>query len=42
MPFARQPVEFTDPQARYDLYAQIDALLWQDLPMIPIYQAIGA
>jgi peptide/nickel transport system substrate-binding protein len=32
----------TDPQARYDLYAQIDSLLWQDLPMIPIYQAIGA
>jgi peptide/nickel transport system substrate-binding protein len=32
----------TDPQARYDLYAQIDALLWEELPMIPIYQAVGA
>lgn len=32
----------TDPQARYDLYAEIDRLLWADLPMIPIYQAIGA
>jgi peptide/nickel transport system substrate-binding protein len=32
----------TDPQKRYDLYAHIDSLLWDDLPMIPIYQAIGA
>ncbi len=32
----------TDPERRYEIYAQIDALLWEDLPMIPIYQAIGA
>lgn len=32
----------TDEQARYDLYAEIDRLLWDDLPMIPIYQAVGA
>jgi len=32
----------TDPQARYDLYAEIDRLLWEYLPMIPIYQAVGA
>jgi peptide/nickel transport system substrate-binding protein len=31
----------TDPDARYDLYAQIDTLLWEDLPMIPVYQAVG-
>ncbi len=31
----------TDAQARYDLYAQVDALLWQDLPFIPIFQPIG-
>ncbi len=32
----------TDEQARYDLYAQIDSLLWEDLPMIPLYQSVGA
>ena len=32
----------TDAAARYDIYAQIDSLLWQELPMIPIYQAVGA
>jgi len=31
----------TDPQARYDLYAEIDRLLWEDLPMIPLYQSVG-
>ncbi len=31
----------TDEQARYDLYAQVDALLWQDLPFVPIFQPIG-
>ena len=31
----------TDPEERYELYAQADALLWQDLPMIPIFQPIG-
>ena len=31
----------TDEQARYDIYAQADALLWEDLPMIPIFQPIG-
>jgi peptide/nickel transport system substrate-binding protein len=34
--------KITDPQQRYELYAQIDRLLWEDLPMIPLYQAIGA
>jgi peptide/nickel transport system substrate-binding protein len=32
----------TDPDARYAIYEQIDSLLWEDLPMIPIYQAVGA
>ncbi len=32
----------TDADERYALYAEIDRLLWEDLPMIPIYQAIGA
>jgi peptide/nickel transport system substrate-binding protein len=32
----------TDPDARYELYATLDELLWNELPMIPIYQAIGA
>lgn len=31
----------TDAQARFDLYAQIDRLLWSDLPFIPIFQPIG-
>lgn len=26
---------------RAELYAQVDALLWEDLPMIPIFQPIG-
>lgn len=30
-----------DAQARYDLYSQADKLLWQDLPLIPIFQPIG-
>ena len=32
----------TDAQERYDLYANIDTMLWEDMPFIPIYQAIGA
>ncbi|HML23273.1 MAG TPA: ABC transporter substrate-binding protein [Aggregatilinea sp.] len=32
----------TDEQARYDLYAEIDSKLWEELPMIPIYQSVGA
>ncbi len=31
----------TDPDARYAIYREADALLWQDLPMIPIFQPIG-
>lgn len=31
----------TDPEARYAIYAQADALLWEDLPMIAIFQPIG-
>jgi peptide/nickel transport system substrate-binding protein len=31
----------TDADARYALYEQADALLWQDLPLIPIFQPIG-
>jgi peptide/nickel transport system substrate-binding protein len=31
----------TDPDARYAIYEQADALLWQDLPFIPIFQPIG-
>lgn len=31
----------TDPEARAAIYTQADALLWQDLPMIPIFQPIG-
>ena len=30
-----------DPDERYALYQQVDALLWQDLPLIPIFQPIG-
>ena len=30
-----------DADARYAIYQQIDALLWEDLPMIPIFQPIG-
>jgi ABC-type transport system substrate-binding protein len=36
-----QGITETDPDARYELYAQADALLWQDLPIIPIFQPIG-
>ncbi|HMM27989.1 MAG TPA: ABC transporter substrate-binding protein [Aggregatilineaceae bacterium] len=32
----------SDPEARYELYAEVDRLLWEDLPMIPLYQAVGA
>ncbi|MEP7293569.1 MAG: hypothetical protein ABI835_17415, partial [Chloroflexota bacterium] len=31
----------TDADARAAIYQQADALLWQDLPMIPIFQPIG-
>jgi peptide/nickel transport system substrate-binding protein len=31
----------TDPEARAALYTEADALLWQDLPLIPIFQPIG-
>lgn len=31
----------TDPEARYALYADVDARLWADLPLIPIFQPIG-
>ncbi len=31
----------SDETARAELYAQVDALLWQDLPLIPIFQPIG-
>lgn len=31
----------TDPEARLAIYTEIDALLWQELPIIPIYQSIG-
>jgi peptide/nickel transport system substrate-binding protein len=31
----------TDETARTELYAQVDALLWEDLPLIPIFQPIG-
>jgi peptide/nickel transport system substrate-binding protein len=31
----------TDPEARLAIYAEADALLWQDLPIIPIFQPIG-
>lgn len=34
--------QITDAAARYDHYAMIDELLWEDSPMIAIYQAIGA
>ncbi len=30
-----------DADERYALYAEVDALLWQDLPLIPIFQPIG-
>ncbi|MAS36354.1 MAG: hypothetical protein CL610_20280 [Anaerolineaceae bacterium] len=30
-----------DPDERYALYSEVDALLWQDLPLIPIFQPIG-
>lgn len=31
----------SDPDERYAIYEQADALLWQDLPLIPIFQPIG-
>lgn len=31
----------TNVDARYELYAGVDAQLWQELPMIPIFQPIG-
>ena len=31
----------TDEQERFDLYAQVDQLLWDDLPFVPIFQPIG-
>lgn len=31
----------TDQEERYNLYKQVDELLWQDLPYIPIFQPIG-
>jgi len=31
----------TDPDARYQIYAEADRLLWQELPMIPLFQAVG-
>ena len=30
-----------DEAARAELYGQVDALLWEDLPLIPIFQPIG-
>ncbi len=31
----------TDPEARYAIYEQIDSILWDEVPMIPIFQPIG-
>jgi peptide/nickel transport system substrate-binding protein len=31
----------TDPDRRYAIYAEADRLLWQELPMIPLFQAVG-
>lgn len=31
----------TDEEARLAIYQEVDALLWQDLPIIPIFQPIG-
>ena len=31
----------TDPAKRTAIYQQVDKLLWQDLPIIPIFQPIG-
>ncbi len=31
----------TDLDARYEIYSEADRLLWDDLPMIPLFQAIG-
>lgn len=30
-----------EEEARYAIYSEVDALLWQDLPIIPIFQPIG-
>lgn len=30
-----------EPEARYEIYRQIDELLWEDMPMIPVFQPIG-
>lgn len=40
-PLFVQGASETDEQARYDLYAQADALLWEALPIVPIFQPIG-
>lgn len=37
----QQGRSLAERQAHYDLYTQIDALLWQELPLIPIFQPIG-
>lgn len=34
-------VSETDADARAAIYTQADALLWQDLPIVPIFQPIG-
>ncbi len=31
----------TDAAARAEIYAQVDQLLWEEVPMIPIFQPIG-
>lgn len=40
-PLFVQGASETDEEARYDLYAQADALLWEQLPIVPIFQPIG-
>jgi peptide/nickel transport system substrate-binding protein len=37
----QQGITETDPEARTAIYQQIDQLLWQELPIIPIFQPIG-
>jgi len=36
-----QGIKETDPAKRTAIYQQIDKMLWQQLPMIPIFQPIG-
>ena len=36
-----QGITETDPAARIATYQQIDSLLWQELPILPIFQPIG-